>query len=76
MTTAEQFRSAISHPTGREVVIAGVAWPAYKLVALLVGVVVFGLVAVFTASAGPAVLTAAAATTIVWQGLGLRRRGE
>ena len=47
--------------TRDEVLIAGVPWPVYKLVALVVGVV--------TTSAGPAVLTAAAAATAVWLGL-------
>lgn len=73
MTTAEQFRSAIAHPTAREVMIAGVPWPAHKVLALIVGIVVFGLVAALTVSAGPALLSAAAATTVVWIGLGLRQ---
>jgi hypothetical protein len=52
-----------------EVLIAGVPWPVYKLVALIVGVVVLVGVGVVTTSAAPAVLTAAAATTAVWLGL-------
>jgi hypothetical protein len=52
-----------------EVLIAGVAWPVYKLVALLVGAVVLIAVGVVTAAAAPAVLTAAASGTAVWLGL-------
>ena len=52
-----------------EVLIAGVPWPVYKLVALLVGAVVLIAVGIVTAAAGPAVLTAAAAGTAVWLGL-------
>jgi hypothetical protein len=52
-----------------EVLIAGVPWPVYKLVALIVGVVVLVVVGVVTTSAAPAVLTAAAAATAVWLGL-------
>ena len=56
--------------TGDEVLIAGVPWPVYKLVALAVGGVVLVVVGVVTTSIGPAVLAAAAAATAV--GLGLR----
>jgi hypothetical protein len=52
-----------------EVLIAGVAWPVYKLAALLVGAFVLVAVGVVTASAAPAVLTAAASATAVWLGL-------
>ena len=52
-----------------EVLIAGVPWPLYKLAALLVGTVVLIAVGVVTASAAPAVLTAAAAGTAAWLGL-------
>ena len=52
-----------------EVLIAGVAWPLYKLVALVVGAVVLIAVGVVTASAAPAVLTAAATATAAWLGL-------
>ena len=55
--------------TRDEVLIAGVPWPVYKLVALVVGVVVLVTVGVVTTSAGTAVLTAAAAATAVWLGL-------
>ena len=37
MTTAEQFRAAVAHPNSRDVSIAGVPWPAYKVLALAVG---------------------------------------
>ena len=76
MTTAEQFRSAIAHPNAQDVLIAGVPWPAYKVVALIVGLAVFGVVAVVTASAAPAVLMAAATSTLVWLGFGLRHHGR
>lgn len=76
MTTAEQFRTAITHPRDRAVLIAGVPWPAYKVVALILGLVVFGIVSVATPSAGPALLTAAAATTVVWIALGVRLHGR
>jgi hypothetical protein len=52
-----------------EVLIAGVPWPVYKLVALLVGLVVLVAVGLVTASAAPAVLTGAAVATAVWLGL-------
>ena len=38
----------------------------YKLFALIVGALVLVVVGVITASAGPAVLTAAGAGTVVW----------
>jgi len=57
-----------------QVQIAGVPWPRYKLVALLLGLVVFAVVGVVTMSAGPAVLMAAATSTVVWLAFGLRRR--
>ena len=49
-----------------EVSIAGVAWPVYKLLALAIGFLVLGIVAVATGSAAPSVLAAAAAGTVVW----------
>lgn len=52
-----------------EVLIAGVPWPLYKLAALVVAAVVLIAVGVVTASAGPAVLTAAGAGTASWLGL-------
>jgi hypothetical protein len=52
-----------------EVRIAGVPWPAYKLVALAVGMVVLLIVGVVTMNPGPAVVAAAAAAPAVWLGL-------
>jgi hypothetical protein len=57
--------------TSTEVNIAGVAWPAYKLIALAVGALVAVIVGLATMSAAPAVLSAAAAAVTVWLGLGL-----
>jgi Flp pilus assembly protein TadB len=54
-----------------EIDIAGVPWPVYKLVALAIGVLVFVVVGVSPAAVGSAVVAAAAATTLVWLGLGL-----
>ena len=73
MTTAEHFRSAVARPTS-EMSVAGVPWPAYKVLALVVGLVVFGITAVATVSAGPAVLGGAAAASAVWLGLGVFHR--
>ena len=56
-----------------EVLIAGVPWPVYKLVALALGLLALVVVFLVTASAAPAVLTAAAVTTVVWVGFGVRR---
>jgi hypothetical protein len=53
--------------------IAGVPWPLYKLVALAAGLVALVVVGVVTASAAPAVLTAAAITTVVWVAFNVRR---
>ncbi len=57
--------------TPTELRIAGVPWPAYKVIALLVGALVLIVVGIATASAASAVLGATAATVIVWLGLGL-----
>jgi hypothetical protein len=59
--------------TGLQVRIAGVPWPLYKLVALGVGLAVLLVVGALTTSAAPAVLTAAAAATVVWVALGWAR---
>ena len=50
--------------------IAGVPWPAYKVVALLVGLLVFAAVALATTAAAPAVLSGAGAGVVVWVSLG------
>jgi hypothetical protein len=57
--------------TPTEVHIAGVPWPAYKVIALAMGALVAVVVGLTTMSAAPAVLSAAAAAVIVWLGLGL-----
>jgi hypothetical protein len=57
--------------TSTEVRIAGVPWPAYKLVALAVGALVLVVVGVATTDAASAVLSAAAASALVWFGLGV-----
>jgi hypothetical protein len=57
--------------TSTEVRIAGVPWPAYKLIALAVGALVLVVVGLATMSAAPAVLGGAVAAVIVWLGLGL-----
>jgi hypothetical protein len=51
--------------------IAGVPWPVYKLVALGVGLLVLLVVGVVTMNPGTAVVTAAAAGTVAWLGLGV-----
>jgi hypothetical protein len=63
----------VSVTTHSEVHIAGVPWPMYKVLALIVGVLVLVVVGVLTASSAPAVLTAAGAATAVWV-LGSARR--
>ncbi|MFV8052201.1 hypothetical protein [Mycobacterium sp. 48b] len=69
MTTAGNFRSVASR-ADHQVDIAGVPWPTYKLIALAIGAVVLVVVGVATMSAAPAVLSASAATLVVWLGLG------
>jgi Flp pilus assembly protein TadB len=63
--TTQQIRDTVSR-AACEVPVAGVPWPLYKLYALAVGLVVLLVVGVATMSAAPAVLSAAAATTVVW----------
>ncbi|MGW0158737.1 hypothetical protein ACWDUN_05375 [Mycobacterium sp. NPDC003323] len=60
--------------TRSEIPIAGVPWPMYKLLALMVGAVVLVVVGVVTASLAPAVLTAAATSTVVWLTGGMSAR--
>ena len=59
-----------------QVPIAGVPWPLYKLVALAVGLAALVVVFLVTGSAAPAVLTAAAITTMVWAGFAVRRQAR
>lgn len=73
MTTAEQFREVVSRP-GTTVSIAGVPWPAFKVVALLLGAVVFVIVGVMSSAVAPAVLTATAVTVVAWLILGATAR--
>jgi hypothetical protein len=73
MTTAEHFRSAVPHPSA-DVLIAGVPWPAYKVLSLVIGLLVLLIVALATASAASAVLGGAAAATVVWLGLSVFHR--
>lgn len=65
MTTAGNFRTAAARATG-DVSVAGVPWPAYKLIALVVGAVVALVVGVATATAATAILAGAAAGTVTW----------
>jgi hypothetical protein len=73
MTAAGNFRLAGSR-TEREISVAGVPWPAYKLIALAVGAVVLLVVAAVTMTASTAVLSAAAAATVTWLALGTSSR--
>jgi hypothetical protein len=75
VTTVEDFRSAVTQPNS-DVSIAGIPWPAYKLLALAVGLLVLVIVGVATTSAAPAILSAAAAATVVWLGLGIFHRAN
>ena len=56
-----------------QVPIAGVLWPLYKLVALALGLLTLVVAFLVTGSAAPAVLTAAAITTVVWVVSAVRR---
>lgn len=64
--------TAPTNTPGR-VLIAGVPWPVYKLVALAVGMLVFVLVGVATLAVESAVVAGAAAAAVTWLGLGLFR---
>jgi hypothetical protein len=55
VTTPQQLRSLVSP---EEVLVAGVPWPRYKLVALIAGFAALLLVAVVTTSVAPSVLAA------------------
>lgn len=73
MTAAGNFRLTGSR-TMREVSVAGVPWPAYKLIALAVGALALLLVGAVTMTASAAVLSGAAATTVTWLVLGTASR--
>ena len=68
MTTAGNFRTTASR-VACDVSVAGVPWPAYKLIALILGALVAVVVGLATLSAAPAVLGGAAVGTAVWLGL-------
>ena len=69
MTTAEHFRDTVPRP-GATVLIAGVAWPAFKVISLLVGLLVFVAVGLTTVDMAPAVLSASAVAVVTWLTLG------
>jgi hypothetical protein len=73
MTTAEHIRSIASSKT-TEVTIAGVPWPRYKVIALIVGLVVTLVVGAVTMNAAPAVLAGAAVGTVAWLFFGYVQR--
>lgn len=56
--------------TPSELRIAGVPWPTYKLIALLVGALALVVIGVCTASAAAAVLSAASLSAATWVILG------
>ena len=58
--------------SGQQVAIAGVPWPAYKVVALALGLLTLLAVGTVTTSAAAAVLTAAAVCTVTWLALGIK----
>ncbi|GAS96157.1 uncharacterized protein RMCC_3123 [Mycolicibacterium canariasense] len=60
--------------TPTEVRIAGVPWPTYKVIALIVGALALIVVGVLTASAPTAVLSAAAISTVTWAVFGAATR--
>ena len=70
MTTAGHLRSTVARATC-DVSVAGVPWPAYKVIALMIGALVTVIVGVAAMSAAPAVLAGSAAATVAWLGLGV-----
>jgi hypothetical protein len=75
MTTAEHIRSIASSKT-TEVTIAGVPWPLYKVVALVVGLLVTLVVGVITLETAPAVLAGAGVGTLAWVVFGRLQRSR
>ena len=65
VTTAQEFGDAVTRPAGT-VSIAGVPWPTYKVVALMLGLIVCAVIAVTTSTAATAVLSGAAVAAVVW----------
>lgn len=68
MTTAGNFRSTVARLTC-DIHVAGVPWPAYKVIALIIGALVFVAAGVLTMSVSAAVLSGAGAATLAWLGL-------
>jgi hypothetical protein len=66
MTTVDHIRAIASSNT---VTIAGVPWPRYKVLALLVSLLVALVIGIATMSPTAAVLTGAGAGTLVWLAL-------
>lgn len=66
MTTAERFHRATAPSNQHEVLIAGVPWPLYKVVALVAGLLVLAAVGAVASSAAAAVLSGAAVSTAIW----------
>jgi hypothetical protein len=56
----------------QHVLVAGVPWPRYKLIAVVAGLAALLIVGVLTSSAAPSVLAAAAVAVVV--GLVLKTR--
>lgn len=73
MTTVHYLRDVVTRPAST-VSVAGVPWPTYKVVALLLGLLVFAVVAVVTTAAAPAVLGGAGVATLAWITLGASAR--
>lgn len=70
MTTANRVTLATTTRSG-SVLIAGVPWPLYKVIALVVGFAVLLVIGVATMSGEVAILAAAGATSVVWLGLSM-----
>ncbi|MCV7279436.1 hypothetical protein H7J88_07230 [Mycolicibacterium flavescens] len=64
MTTAD-FRTTAAR-VACDVNVAGVPWPAYKVIALVLGAVVALVVGVATTTAATAVLAGAGVGTVTW----------
>jgi hypothetical protein len=73
MTTADHIRSIASSNTA-EVTIAGVPWPRYKVIALVMGLVVTLLVGIAVMNPAPAVVAGTAVGTLVWLAFGSIQR--
>ena len=73
MTTVDHLRQAVTQPAAT-VSIAGVPWPTYKVVALLIGLIVSIVVGALTTAAAPAVLSGAGVATLAWIVLGAPAR--